>query len=140
MPSSDLAQAGSNAANKTLNLQIGINATDSSQIELNLAGIDFSALNGIDLSNGLAFDTIDNILTKINEQQTNLGAIENRLNSALDEISTHYENLLSTQSTIRDADIANLSSEYIRNQILQQATATLLATANQTPAVALQLL
>ena len=140
LPSSDLAQAGSNAANKTLNLQIGINATDSSQIELNLAGIDFSALNGIDLSNGLAFDTIDNILTKINEQQTNLGAIENRLNSALDEISTHYENLLSTQSTIRDADIANLSSEYIRNQILQQATATLLATANQTPAVALQLL
>ena len=140
MPSSDLAQAGSNVANKTLNLQIGINATDSSQLELNLAGIDFSALNGIDLSNGLAFDTIDNILTKINEQQTNLGAIENRLNSALDEISTHYENLLSTQSTIRDADIANLSSEYIRNQILQQAAATLLATANQTPAVALQLL
>ena len=140
LPSSDLAQAGSNAANKTLNLQIGINATDSSQIELNLVGIDFSALNGIDLSNGLAFDTIDNILTKINEQQTNLGAIENRLNSALDEISTHYENLLSTQSTIRDADIANLSSEYIRNQILQQAAATLLATANQTPAVALQLL
>ena len=40
----------------------------------------------------------------------------------------------------RDADIAEVSSEYIRNQILQQASATLLATANQSPAFALQLI
>ena len=44
------------------------------------------------------------------------------------------------QSTIRDADIAEVSSEYIRQQILQQASATLLATANQTPVIAIQLL
>ncbi|DAB18062.1 TPA: hypothetical protein CPT98_04665 [Candidatus Gastranaerophilales bacterium HUM_19] len=41
---------------------------------------------------------------------------------------------------MRDADIAEESSAYIRNQILQQASATLLATANQTPAIAMQLL
>lgn len=48
--------------------------------------------------------------------------------------------LVSSRSTLRDADIADVSSEYIRQQILQQASASLLATANQTPALALQLL
>lgn len=48
--------------------------------------------------------------------------------------------LFQSQSTIRDADIAEESSAYIRNQILQQAATTLMATANQTPAIALQLL
>ena len=43
-------------------------------------------------------------------------------------------------SILRDADIAEESSNYIANQILQQASATLLATANQTPQIALQLL
>ena len=60
--------------------------------------------------------------------------------SALDEISTQYENLVSSRSTLRDADIADVSSEYIKMQILQNASATLLATANQSPALALQLL
>ena len=83
---------------------------------------------------------IDYYLNKISEKQTEFGAMENRLESVLEEISIKYENLVSTQSTIRDTDIAEESSAYIRNQILQQASATLLATANQTPAIALQLL
>lgn len=60
--------------------------------------------------------------------------------SALEQIKVSYDNLVSTQSTIRDADIAEESSAYIRSQILQQASATLLATANQSPSIALQLL
>ena len=66
--------------------------------------------------------------------------MQNRLLSVLEEINTKQDNLISMQSTIRDADIAEVSSEYIRQQILQQASATLLATANQTPAIAIQLL
>ena len=80
------------------------------------------------------------MLSIVNAKQTEFGAVQNRLESALDEISIHYENLVSSRSTLRDADIAEVSSEYIREQILQQASATLLATANQTPAIALQLL
>lgn len=60
--------------------------------------------------------------------------------SALEQIKVSYDNLVSTQSTIRDADIAEESSAYIRSQILQQASATLLAAANQSPSIALQLL
>ena len=66
--------------------------------------------------------------------------LENRLMSALEQIKVSYDNLVSTQSTIRDADIAEESSAYIRSQILQQASATLLAAANQSPSIALQLL
>ncbi len=69
-----------------------------------------------------------------------MGALQNRLESVLEEISIKYDNLVSSYSTIKDADVAEESSEYIRNQILQQAATTLMATANQTPAIALQLL
>ena len=91
-------------------------------------------------SSRLGLNNIDNAITQISAKQTEIGAIQNRLESVLDEISTRYENLVSSRSTLRDADIAEVSSEYIRNQILQQASATLLATANQTPSIALQLL
>ena len=121
-------------------LQVGVSADESSQINLTLQGVDISALNNINLKRNDIFETLDGILSKINDQQTNLGATQNRLMSALDEISTQYENLVSSRSTLRDADMADVSSEYIKMQILQQASSTLLATANQTPALALQLL
>ena len=52
----------------------------------------------------------------------------------------NIDNLISSRSTIRDADIAEVSATYIQQQILQQASATLLATANQSPSIALQLI
>ena len=52
----------------------------------------------------------------------------------------NIQNLASSRSTIRDADMEKLSSTYIQQQILQEASATLLATANQSPAIALQLI
>ena len=85
-------------------------------------------------------ELLDSIIKQVNEKQTEIGSIQNRLESVLEQVGIAYENLVSTQSTIRDADISKESSAYIRNQILQQASATLLATANQTPAIALQLL
>ena len=127
-------------SSKTYSLQIGINSDSSSQISFELSGIDISALDGLDLEEANALSTIDEVLKSINAEQTKPGALENRLESALEQIGVSYDNLVSTQSTIRDADIAEESSAYIRNQILQQAAATLMTTANQTPAIALQLL
>ena len=98
-----------------------------------------SSLRGIGLG-GNYLSQIDNMINAISAKQTEYGAAENRLESALEEISTQYDNLVSSRSTLRDADIAEVSSEYIRQQILQQASATLMATANQSPALALQLL
>ena len=91
-------------------------------------------------SAGKALNQIDELMAKINQRQTEFGSAYNRLESALESIGVSIDNLTSTQSTIRDADIAEESSAYIRNQILQQAAMTLMATANQTPELALQLL
>ena len=124
-----------------ITFQVGIDGCSNSQISLEtsfqLENID--QLRQIGLSND-SFGVIDNLINLISAKQTEYGAAENRLESAIEEISTQYDNLVSSRSTLRDADIAEVSSEYIRQQILQQASATLMATANQSPALALQLL
>ena len=83
---------------------------------------------------------IDKAISEISRRTTNLGAYQNRVSSALSAIEVQSQGLISSLSTIRDADISVESSKYIQAQILQQAAATLLATANQTPSIALNLL
>ena len=85
-------------------------------------------------------DVIDNVINEISNRVTTLGAAQNRIDSAIESISVQSENITSSLSTLRDADIAEESSNYIQAQILQQAAATLLSTANQTPSIALNLL
>ena len=87
-----------------------------------------------------AFNAIVAFENLLSEKATQLGAVQNRLDSALESIEVNINNLTSSRSTIRDADIAEVSSHYIQQQILQQASATLMATANQAPAIALQLI
>ena len=105
--------------------------------------IEFGGLKDV-LSFGIesadSIKKIDDLVNIISLKQTELGMMEQRLYSVLDEISTQYENIASSRSTILDADIAEVSSQYIRQQILQQASATLMSTANQSPAIALQLI
>ena len=126
----------------TFDLQVGINSDESSRLNystyISLPGLDSLQASGVTKPEFL--ENIDSSLCDIELKQTELGTAENRLLSVLEEISVKYENLLSSRSTIRDTDIADVSSEYIRQQILQQASATLLSTANQSPAFALQLL
>lgn len=85
-------------------------------------------------------DQIDKVINKISSRITTLGAAQNRIQSAVESIGVQSENITSSLSTLRDADVATESSNYIKAQILQQASATLLATANQTPSIALNLL
>ena len=77
---------------------------------------------------------IDDISSRV------IGAAQNRVESAITAIDVQSQNLTSSLSTLRDTDVAEESSNYIQSQILQQASATLLATANQTPSIALNLL
>ena len=94
--------------------------------------------NGVDASTMLA--SIDDVINEISNRVTTLGAAQNRIESAIESIGVQSENITSSLSTLRDADVAEESSNYIKAQILQQASATLLATANQTPSIALNLL
>lgn len=124
-------------------LQIGINSDTTNQLEIvtscKLEGLSSLRNIGNDTSSAL-LNQLDSLLAEISSKAVHYGASQNRLNSAIREISTKYENLVSSRSTLRDADIAEVSSEYIRQQILQQASATLLATVNQAPSIALQLI
>lgn len=83
---------------------------------------------------------IDNALTAVNTKRGNLGAIVNRLEGTANNLSTGIENLSASESRIRNVDVALESANLTRNQILQQASTTILAQANQTPQLALQLL
>ena len=93
-----------------------------------------------DIASVEVFNSINDFINLLSEKSTQLGAVQNRLESALETIEVNINNLTSSLSTIRDADIAEVSAEYIQQQILQQAAATLMSTANQSPAIALQLI
>ena len=136
-------------------LQVGIDSSANSQIQLDaelFADAHVSVLTGTAWGTftgyytpggadyGTALDAIDDALNNITSIQTNLGAIQNRLDSAADALDVQYSNVTSSLSTIKDADVAAESSNYIKAQILQQASASLLATANQTPSIALNLI
>ncbi len=124
------------------NIQVGINSSNASNISIALGVSDISLIDSIlgCIEDEKSISQIDKVFNILSERQVQIGSVQNRLLSVLEEINTKQDNLISMQSTIRDADIAEVSSEYIRQQILQQASATLLATANQTPAIAIQLL
>ena len=83
---------------------------------------------------------IDAAINEISSRTTAIGAAQNRVESAVSAIDVQSQNLTSSLSTLRDTDVATESSNYIQAQILQQASATLLATANQTPSIALNLI
>jgi len=134
----------------TIGLQVGINTEASSRIDCH---VDSNYLSKLSLLRYIGkvlpsstkahisySNAIDGMIQSLSTKQISYGATENRLNSALEEISTKYENLVSSRSTIQDADIAEVSSEYIRQQILQQASATLMSTANQSASIALSLI
>jgi len=85
-------------------------------------------------------DNIDYAIDNVSLRVTKVGAYMNRLDSAIDATDIQKENLTEAISTLKDTDVAKESSNYIKYQILQQSTATLLATANQQPQIALNLL
>ena len=83
---------------------------------------------------------VDDAIKNVSDRTTLIGAYMNRVESAVDAISVQKENIVSANSSIKDADVATESSNFIKYQILQQSTATLLSTANQTPSIALNLI
>ena len=125
-----------------IDIQVGIDGSDSSRIHidtaLNLDCID--SFDALDITDSSTLDKIDDILSELTSYQVRIGSSQNRLECALEFAEVMNRNITSSLSTIEDADIAKASSDFIKYQILQQACATLLSTANQMPAMALQLL
>lgn len=87
-----------------------------------------------------ALDAVDNALNVINLQRANLGAIQNRFESTIENQQITAENLTASNSRIRDADFAAETAELSRTQVLQQAGLSILSQANAQPQNVLQLL
>ena len=87
-----------------------------------------------------ALKIVDAALGKIDAQRGDLGALQNRFESTIANLKNVAENLTAARSRIRDADIAQETSEMTKANILQQAGVSILTQANQTPQLALQLL
>jgi flagellin len=87
-----------------------------------------------------ALDVIDLALEDVSSQRAKLGALQNRLESTINNLSTTSENLSASRSRILDADFAAETAQLSRNQIIQQAGVSILAQANQQPQIALGLL
>ena len=85
-------------------------------------------------------DNLDKALTDVTSRKTEIGAAQQRISSAMEVANVMSTNLTAANSLIKDADIAEESSAYIKNQILQQTSSSLLATANQNPSIAVSLI
>lgn len=129
--------------------QVGINNNEAEDritfmASENVATLDALGLTGVDYSSKegaqSALAQLDEAQYRVNGTRANLGALQNRLQSTLSNLSISDENLSAANSRIRDTDVAKASSELAKNNILLQASTATLAQANQTSAVALKLL
>ena len=85
-------------------------------------------------------ERLDEVMDKVNANRANMGAVINRLTHAIDNLSNVSTNQSASRSQIMDADYAKASTELARSQILQQAGTAILAQANASQQVVLQLL
>lgn len=142
----DLLKGGYSAA-----FLVGANAgqTISVNLSANKLGIDGFSATGLGLAAtsvatiggaSTALGTIDEAISAIGGIRADLGALQNRFQSTIRNLSNISENVAGARSRIRDTDFATETAELTRNQIIQQASTTVLSQANQRPQAALQLL
>jgi flagellin len=145
---------GENAVTASMWLHIGANMDQRIQIyigTMNSQGLglknpvgnpltaSFISLSTPDKANAV-IGLIDKALTKVNKQRADLGAYQNRLMYAAKSLLTGYENMQAAESRIRDTDMANEMSDFTKNQILLNASISMLAQANARPQAILGLL
>jgi flagellin len=88
----------------------------------------------------LTIDNIDSAIENVSGARSSFGAVQNRLEHRLNNLSTYQENLVASESRIRDVDMANEMVNFTKLGILQQAGTSMLAQANQSPQGVLSLL
>jgi flagellin len=110
--------------------------SDASLDALKLGGESVATKQGSQLS----LAVIDDALIRVNSIRADLGAMQNRLQSTINNLAISDENLSSANSRIRDTDMAEEVSEMTKNNILMQAGVSVLGQANQTNQAALKLL
>lgn len=126
--------------------QIGANGVEDQRLQLNISDMSAKAIGVADIdvskrdSANDGINKIDDAIKTVSTQRAKLGAVQNRLEHTVNSLSTAEENLQSAESQIRDTDMAKEMIKYTKSNILQQASQSMLAQANQQPQGVLQLL
>jgi len=115
---------------------IGVSFNPVLATTLNLNTLDIGSLG----NTSLAITNIDAAINAVSSLRGRLGAAQNRLTSTINNIASTVENLSAAESRIRDVDVAYETAALTRNQILQQASISILSQANALPQAALNLL
>ncbi len=145
-PSSRLENQNLNLHIVDARTEIQIGTEKGEKLDVSLPALNTAAL-GIGNTNintqddaQRAITEIDNALTKVVSTRAKIGAYINRLNSTINTLATAEENTTSSESRIRDTDIARETTAMTTAQVAYQANIAILAQANQIPAIALSLL
>ncbi len=134
------------ATGTDLTLQIGDSAASYNQMTVSVQSMNTTSLGikNVDISTQYgakaAIDVIKNAINKVSSTRGDLGAVQNRLEHTINNLSVTTENMTSAESRIRDTDIAEEMMAYTKNNILVQSSQAMLAQANQIPQGVLQLL
>src|SRR5689334_23200568 len=143
---SEIARIGSTAqfngialfsGSSTISFQVGAN--DGEVISVGTQAMT-SIVGTISLGTSSTLSTIDGFINAVSAQRATFGAVQNRLQYTLDNLSTYQENLSASLSRIRDVDMASEMVNFTKEQILQQAGTSMLAQANSAPQSVLKLL
>ena len=131
---------------------VGANSADTVAIAtVSLSGtagvadlVDVGSAGSLDAASGalnsLTVDEIDTMIKNVSSARSTFGAVQNRLEHRLANLATYQENLVASESRIRDVDMASEMVNFTKLQILQQAGTSMLAQANQAPQGVLSLL
>jgi len=131
---------------KGLILQIGADNAEEQRVTVSINAMDSNAIGISDINVSTvknaqnAMGRINGAITAVSAQRAYLGAMQNRLEYTVNNLTVTGENLTAAESQIRDTDMATEMVQYIKFTILQQAAGAMLAQANQSPQAVLQLL
>jgi flagellin len=121
----------------TITFQVGANDADS-KIDVT-TGTLADMVSSLNVASSTISD-IDKAISDVSTLRGKFGAVQNRLEHTLGNLATYQENLMASESRIRDVDMAAEMVQFSKNQILQQAGTSMLAQANQAPQGVLSLL
>ena len=122
--------------------QVGSNAGDTISVALASVSATGLGINALDLVNSAstAITALDSAIASVSTTRGNLGAVQNRFESTINNLQVTTENLAASESRIRDTDMALEMTQFTRHQVLLQAGTAMLGQANQLPQSVLRLL
>jgi flagellin len=136
---------GSGGSGGTISFQVGANTGETVSVTTkDIAGASGTgAIDGVSDTaswEAVDLDAIDTAINNVSTIRSDFGAVQNRLEHRLNNLATYQENLVASESRIRDVDMAQEMVNFTKLGILQQAGTSMLAQANQSPQSVLSLL